>query len=325
MEHLRLRSEPHLHSPVLIYAFTGWNDAGDAASGALEHMIANWAATEVGDIDPEWFTDFATVRPSVRLERDGSGRGTPRRHIEWPVVRVWSASLPGADALLLLGPEPALRWRTFADQVVGLAERCGVSMAISLGALLADFPHSQPTQIIGTASDDELLDRFELRPSTYEGPTGIVGVLGDALTVAGMPTASLWATVPGYAAQIPSPKACEALVRAACAMVGTTAPAGAFTEPSPSTRRASPPSWPRTRTSPTTSPASRHSWPTTRMMMMMMTTTTSPPRLSGRRWATTSTLTSSTPRSSASSATPAPAIRPAPSDRGRPVAIALDA
>ena len=229
MEHLRLRSEPHLHSPVLIYAFTGWNDAGDAASGALEHMITNWAATEVGDIDPEWFTDFATVRPSVRLERDASGRGTPRRHIEWPVVRVWSASLPGADALLLLGPEPALRWRMFAEQVVGLAERCGVSMAISLGALLADFPHSQPTQIIGTASDDELLDRFELRPSTYEGPTGIVGVLGDALTVAGIPTASLWATVPGYAAQIPSPKACEALVRAACAMVGTTAPAGAFT------------------------------------------------------------------------------------------------
>jgi PAC2 family len=229
MEHLRLRSEPHLHSPVLIYAFTGWNDAGDAASGALEHMIANWAATEVGDIDPEWFTDFATVRPSVRLERDASGRGTPRRHIEWPVVRLWSASLPGADALLLLGPEPALRWRMFAEQVVELAERCSVSMAISLGALLADFPHSQPTQIIGTASDDELLDRFELRPSTYEGPTGIVGVLGDALTAAGVPTASLWATVPGYAAQIPSPKACEALVRASCAMVGTTAPAGAFT------------------------------------------------------------------------------------------------
>ena len=121
---------------------------------------------------------------------------------------MWSASLPGADALLLLGPEPALRWRMFAEQVVGLAERSSVSMAISLGALLADFPHGPPTQIIGTASEDErLLDRFELRPSTYEGPTGIVGVLGDALTGAGVPTASLWATVPGYAAQIPSPKA----------------------------------------------------------------------------------------------------------------------
>ena len=169
MEHLRLRSEPHLHSPVLIYAFTGWNDAGDAASGALEHMITNWAATEVGDIDPEWFTDFATVRPSVRLDatppvgerRDGTSSGRS--------CGVWSASLPGADALLLLGPEPALRWRMFAEQVVGLAERCGVSMAISLGALLADFPHSQPTQIIGTASDDELLDRFELRPSDVRG------------------------------------------------------------------------------------------------------------------------------------------------------------
>ena len=229
MEHVRLQAEPNLHSPVLLYAFTGWNDAGDAASAALEHMITNWAATEVGEIDPEIFTDFATVRPSVWLDRGTGGHGAGRRRIRWPVVRIWSASLPGADALLLLGPEPALRWRLFSEQVVGLAERFGVSMSISLGALLADFPHTQPVQIIGTASDDELIDRFELRQSTYEGPTGIVGVLGDALATAGVPTASLWATVPGYAAQIPSPKACEALVRTACAMVGTSAPAGAFT------------------------------------------------------------------------------------------------
>jgi PAC2 family len=228
MEHVRLRSEPALHNPVLLFAFTGWNDAGDAASGALEHMIMNWSARDIGDIDPELFTDFATVRPSVRLDRAADGISR-RRRIDWPVVRVFSASLPGADALLLLGPEPALRWRAFGQQVVGLAEHFGVSMAISLGALLADVPHSHPVQIIGTASDDELIDRFEMRQSTYEGPTGIVGVLGDALADAGVPTASLWATVPGYAGQIPSPKACAALVHAACAMVGTTAPAGAFT------------------------------------------------------------------------------------------------
>jgi hypothetical protein len=144
-------------------------------------------------------------------------------------VQVWAASLPGADAILIVGPEPALQWRLFSQQIVGLAEHFNVSMSISLGALLADVPHTYPVHVIGTSADSELLDRFDLQRSTYEGPTGIVGVLQDAMASADVAAASLWATVPGYTAQIPSPKACEALMRTACSMIGTTVPAGAFT------------------------------------------------------------------------------------------------
>jgi predicted ATP-grasp superfamily ATP-dependent carboligase len=134
----------------------------------------------------------------------------------------------------VLGPEPALRWRLFTDQLVGVAEAVGASMAISLGALLADVPHSRPVPLIGTATDDSMIERFELQRSQYEGPTGIVGVLQDALHRHGLPTASLWAAVPGYASQIPSPKAAMALVERSCSMIGTPAPlsrlAGAASE-----------------------------------------------------------------------------------------------
>jgi proteasome assembly chaperone (PAC2) family protein len=217
-EHVRWLAEPSLTRPVLVAAFTGWNDAGDAASTALRTMIESWGADALGEIDPEVFTDFATVRPQVRLDDDH------RRSIVWPTVGVWSVALPGTDVILVLGPEPALRWRLFSEQIVGIAERYGVTMAISLGALLADVPHSRPVPLIGTATDETLIDRFELRRSTYEGPTGIVGVLHDALNRAGLATASLWAAVPGYASQIPSPKAAMALVERACSMIGTPAP-----------------------------------------------------------------------------------------------------
>jgi proteasome assembly chaperone (PAC2) family protein len=205
----------------LVYAFTGWNDAGDAASMALRTMIEQWAATAVAEIDPEPFTDFATVRPHVRLN-DG------KRSIVWPTVGIWSASLPGGDVLLVLGPEPALRWRLFCEQLVGVAERYHARMSVSLGALLADVPHSRPVQIIGTASDPDLIDRFDLQRSRYEGPTGIVGVLHDALSTAGLAAASLWAAVPGYAAQVPSAKAALALLERACAVMATEPPTGAL-------------------------------------------------------------------------------------------------
>jgi proteasome assembly chaperone (PAC2) family protein len=223
MEHVRLLADKSLHSPVMLFAFTGWNDAGEAASAAIRTMVSHWSATPLAEIDPETFTDFATVRPSVYL-RDG------RRHIAWPTVQAWAASLPGADAILIVGPEPALQWRLFSQQIVDLADHFQVSMSISLGALLADVPHTYPVHVIGTASDPDVIDRFDLQRSTYEGPTGIVGVLQDALTAADVPSASLWATVPGYTAQIPSPKACEALMRTACSMIGTAVPAGAFTK-----------------------------------------------------------------------------------------------
>jgi len=203
---------------VLIAGFTGWNDAGDAASTALTTMVEAWGAEALAEIDPESFTDFATVRPQVRLDEERT------RSIVWPTVGIWSASLPGTDVILMLGPEPALRWRLFSEQVTGIAERFGSTMAISLGALLADVPHSRPVPVIGTASDQTLVERFELQPSQYEGPTGIVGVLHDSLQRSGLPTASLWAAVPGYASQVPSPKAAMALVDRACSMIGTPPP-----------------------------------------------------------------------------------------------------
>ena len=217
-EHIRWLSEPRLTRPTLISAFTGWNDAGDAASAALQAMIESWDATALAEVDPEVFTDFATVRPQVRLDDQS------RRSIVWPTVGVWSASLPGGDVILVLGPEPALRWRLFSDQIVSIAERFGATMGMSLGALLADVPHTRPVQLIGTATDDTLIERFELQRSRYEGPTGIVGVLQDALQQSGLPTASLWAAVPGYAAQVPSPKAAITLLERSCSMIGTPPP-----------------------------------------------------------------------------------------------------
>jgi hypothetical protein len=209
-------------NPIVVAAFTGWNDAGDAASTALRALIESSGASALAEIDPEPFTDFATVRPHVKLDDERN------RTIVWPTVGVWSASLPGTDVVLVLGPEPALRWRTFCDQITGIAGAVGAPMAMTLGALLADVPHTRPTQIIGTATDDTLIDRFDLERSRYEGPTGIVGVLHDAFTTSGLPTASLWAAVPGYSAQLPSPRAAVALIEQACSMMGTPAPVSAL-------------------------------------------------------------------------------------------------
>lgn len=222
IEHVRWLAERTLDRPVVIAGFTGWNDAGDAASTAMTTMVESWGADVLAEIDPEMFTDFATVRPQVRLDAERN------RSIVWPTVGVWSASLPGTDVILMLGPEPALRWRLFSEQITGIAEHFGATMALSLGALLADVPHSRPVPLVGTASDPELIDRFELQRSQYEGPTGIVGVLHDALHRSGLPTASLWAAVPGYASQVPSPKAAMALVDRACSMIGTPAPLSAL-------------------------------------------------------------------------------------------------
>lgn len=222
MEHVRWLAEPQLTNPIVVAGFTGWNDAGDAASTALRTMIEAGTASALAEIDPEPYTDFATVRPQVRLDAQ------QRRQIIWPTVGVWSLTAPGADIVLVLGPEPALRWRSFCDQIVGIARRFDSPLALTLGALLADVPHTRPVQLIGTATDHELIERFDLERSRYEGPTGIVGVLQHALSEAGVPAASLWAAVPGYASQIPSPKAAIALVERACSIMGTPAPLAAL-------------------------------------------------------------------------------------------------
>jgi proteasome assembly chaperone (PAC2) family protein len=225
MEHVRwIADDFELTNPVVVAAFTGWNDAGDAASTAVRTMIETSGATALAEIDPEPFTDFATVRPHVALDADRN------RSIVWPTVGVWGASLPGSDVVLVLGPEPALRWRTFCEQITGIAQRVGAPMGFTLGALLADVPHTRRTQIIGTATDSDLVERFDLERSRYEGPTGIVGVLHDALSRSGLPTASLWAAVPGYASLLPSPRAAFAVLDRLCTMMGTPAPVSGIAE-----------------------------------------------------------------------------------------------
>jgi len=207
-----------LNEPVFVVAFTGWNDAGDAASTAVRSLIESTGAQAIAEIDPEPFTDFATTRPHVRLDDQR------RRQIVWPTVGVWSVSLPGSDVVLVLGPEPALQWRLFSEQLVGLATDLRAPLAITLGALLADVPHTRPTPLIGTAGDHDLIERFDLEPSRYEGPTGIIGVLQWAFSEADIPAASVWAAVPGYASQIPSPRAAVALLERTCTMLGTPIP-----------------------------------------------------------------------------------------------------
>jgi proteasome assembly chaperone (PAC2) family protein len=213
---LHLDSDVELRDPVLIAAFRGWNDAGDAASFAAQHLGRSWRSKKFAWIDPEEFFDFQSVRPQVKLI-DGV-----TRQISWPSNEFFAARLDGAphDIMVLVGTEPNLRWRRFAGLVADVAKSHNASLVITLGALLADVPHSRPTQITGTAISSELVNRLGLRRSRYEGPTGIVGVLHDACGQAGIDSASLWAAVPHYLAVNPNPKAALALVEKAVALVG---------------------------------------------------------------------------------------------------------
>jgi predicted ATP-grasp superfamily ATP-dependent carboligase len=222
MEHVVWSRRPALTEPTLIAAFAGWNDAGDAATLAVRHLIEQWRAEPMASIDPEEYYDFQATRPQVRLA-DGH-----TRRISWPANEAFAASTPGGDVVLLLGVEPQLRWRTFTHQVAGIAEECGVNVVVTLGALLADVAHRRPVSLIGTATDQALIDRFDLQRSRYEGPTGIVGVLHDTCHGLGMKSLSLWAAVPAYASQVPSPKAALALGEGACRVVGTPCPGHAL-------------------------------------------------------------------------------------------------
>jgi predicted ATP-grasp superfamily ATP-dependent carboligase len=204
------RERPELRAPVMVCAFKGWNDAGEAASAALSYIKGSFDASEVGGIDPEEFYDFTAVRPTVRLTEGDV------REIEWPENSFSAAEVPGADGdlVLLQGVEPSLRWRRFTGDVVSAARELGVRMVITLGALLADVPHSRPVGVTGITSDEALIERLGFEPPSYEGPTGIVGVLQRACAEEGLPAVSLWASVPHYVAASPNPKVALALVRA---------------------------------------------------------------------------------------------------------------
>jgi proteasome assembly chaperone (PAC2) family protein len=221
-DELRIDHRPELERPVLVAAFRGWNDGAQAASLAAGYLAKAWGAERFAEVEPEGFFDFQATRPHVSLVE-----GVTRR-IDWPETVFYHARPDGLDrdVVLLLGIEPNLRWRTFTDLVVGLASDLGIELLITLGALLADVPHTRSAPVTGSATDDELVERLGLSASRYEGPTGIVGVLQDACGQNGIPSASLWAAVPHYIAAAPNPKAALALVRKLEGLVGVAVDAG---------------------------------------------------------------------------------------------------
>ena len=199
----------------MIVAFEGWNDAGDAASTTAHHLIDRWNAELFADIDPEEFFDFTAMRPNVEIV-DGF-----ERELHWPNTSFYAARLADApfDAIILLGVEPQMRWRTFCEQILETARACGAEMVVTLGALLADVPHTRPVQVFGTAYDEATAVKLGLEPSNYEGPTGIIGVLHAQARDAGMTVASLWGTVPAYIPGATSPKASLAIVERLTSML----------------------------------------------------------------------------------------------------------
>jgi len=196
-----------LTGPVLLAAFEGWNDAGSAASFALAHLEELWDTEQVDELDPEEYHDFQVNRPQVSISPDGS------REIAWPSTTISVATRPDRETVVLVqGIEPSMRWRRYASEVLDAAERLGVRTVVTLGALLADVPHTRPIPVTATTDDVELQEALGLDTNTYEGPTGIVGVLQDEARRRGFTTLSLWAAVPHYVAHPPSPKATLALL-----------------------------------------------------------------------------------------------------------------
>jgi proteasome assembly chaperone (PAC2) family protein len=200
---------PRLRSPVLVCAFRGWNDAAAAASTALGTISSSLEGELIARVDPEEFFDFQSTRPTITMDE-----GQTRR-IDWPENNLIAVSVPSADRdmVLLDGTEPNLRWRTFSETIATAADALGIEMVITLGALIAEVSHTLPVPITGLASNQDLVEELELERSSYEGPTGIVGVVHDLCRRNGIDSASLWAAVPHYVAAVPNPKAALALLR----------------------------------------------------------------------------------------------------------------
>jgi proteasome assembly chaperone (PAC2) family protein len=215
---------PQLDDPVVVVAFEGWNDAGDAATGALEHLELIWDATPLAALDPEDYYDFQVNRPTVSLV-DGISR-----RLEWPTTRISVAHPPDGDrhVVLIRGIEPNMRWRSFCAELIQICQELGAHTVVALGALLADTPHTRPTPVTGSAYDDESAAKWGLDTSRYEGPTGILGVFQDACVQAGLPAVSFWAAVPHYVSQPPSPRATMALLQRVEEVLEVTVPLGAL-------------------------------------------------------------------------------------------------
>ncbi|MBA3781516.1 MAG: PAC2 family protein [Nocardioides sp.] len=217
-----------LVNPVVIAAFEGWNDAAESASQVVGHLIDVWGAKVVGAIDPEEFYDFQVNRPLVSTDDNGY------RRLIWPTTQIAVASPPNLDrdVILIRGIEPNMRWRQFCAELLAACDDLGGEMVVTLGALLADTPHTRPIPVTGTATEPELVDRLKLEQSTYEGPTGIVGVFQDACVRLDIPSVSYWAAVPHYVAQPPCPKATLALIGQIEELLGASIPLGDLPEES---------------------------------------------------------------------------------------------
>jgi len=223
---IELDDLPELVDPVMVAAFEGWNDAGDAASSAVAHLREVWTAEPLTELDPEEYYDYQVNRPQISLDEAGI------RQITWPTTRFFVARLPlsARDVLLVQGIEPNMKWQQFTRELLGLAAELDIRMVVTLGALLSDTPHTRPVPVTGSCTDAALGARLGLEPSQYEGPTGIVGVLQDACTRFGIPSASFWAAVPHYVAQPPCPKATLALIRRVEDLLDMPVPLGDLVE-----------------------------------------------------------------------------------------------
>lgn len=205
---IELSSVPKLVNPVMICAFAGWNDAADAATGVVDHLLATQPSQQIGAYDPEDFYDFQVNRPLISDDDAGM------RSITWPTTRIFTMRPTGSlhDLVVVQGPEPNLRWRDYTAELLEFADELEIRLVVTLGALLAEVPHTRPIRITGTASEVDLEDRLGFQQTSYAGPTGIIGVLQDACSQVDLPAVSFWAAIPHYLPQGPNPKATLALI-----------------------------------------------------------------------------------------------------------------
>jgi proteasome assembly chaperone (PAC2) family protein len=212
---MEIHQIPLLRNPVMILAFSGWNDAAEAASGAVEHLLSGWRDKSdevvpelIADVDSEDFYDFQVNRPQVSID------DSEIRSITWPTTQVFGLAIPSMqrDLVIVTGVEPSMRWKNFTADLLDLADDLEVSLVMTLGSLLADTPHSRPITVTGTGAHPSIASRLGVSVSKYEGPTGILGIIQDGCMRRGIDAISLWAAVPHYAASSPSPKATLALI-----------------------------------------------------------------------------------------------------------------
>jgi len=218
MDHVRFEERPKLTRPAMVCAFAGWNDGGEAATTAATYLRDRWEASRLASLDPEEFFDFQVTRPTVTLV-DGKSR-----QVDWPANDFFRASLPQRDVIVFIGIEPNVRWKTFCTAIVETATELGVEVLVTLGAFLADVPHTRPAPSTASSGDPSLLERLGSVPSRYEGPTGITGVLHDVAGRGGLASVSLWAAVPHYLPSGPNPRAALALVEKVAVALDVSVP-----------------------------------------------------------------------------------------------------